>query len=83
MFFVYILRSLKDKRHYIGYTGDLDRRIKDHNKGKNRSVRGRGPFQLIYKEEFKDALSAQRREKEIKSYKGGNAFKKLIRGPIV
>ena len=33
---------------------------------------------LIYKEMYSDRLEAFTREKQIKSYKGGEAFKKLV-----
>lgn len=78
MYYVYVMRSLKDKRNYIGHTNDLERRLQDHNRGKSKSVRGRGPFELIYSEEVSTKTEAARRENQIKSYKGGEAFKKLI-----
>ncbi len=51
----------------------------DHNKGKNRSTKSRKPFKLIYKETFNNYKQARNREKEIKLYKGGFKFKKLIK----
>jgi putative endonuclease len=51
MYYVYILKSLKDYRHYIGYTADLGKRLLEHNRGKSVSVRNRGPFELLYAEE--------------------------------
>ncbi|HBO98038.1 MAG TPA: endonuclease [Candidatus Omnitrophica bacterium] len=78
MFFVYVLQSQKDQRYYVGYTKDIERRIKDHNRGKSKSVRNRGPFQLIYNEPFATRVDAVNREKQIKRYKGGEAFRKLI-----
>ena len=39
-------------------------------------------WKVIYKEEFQTASEAKLREKIIKSYKGGNAFKKLIAGIV-
>lgn len=33
---------------------------------------------MVYQEEYKTNIEAKRREKMIKSYKGGNAFKKMI-----
>ena len=78
MFVVYVLKSLKDEKHYVGYTKNLERRLEDHNRGKSPSVRDRGPFILVYKENKVSRQEAIRREREIKSYKGGNAFKKLI-----
>jgi putative endonuclease len=78
MAWVYILQSLKDKKYYIGSTGDLTRRLAEHNRGQNKSTKHRKPFKLIYQEEFGEIFDAKNKEKIIKSYKGGNAFKKLI-----
>ena len=82
MYYVYILRSLKDSKYYIGYTGDIERRLQDHNRGKSKAIKYRGPFELIYKEEHKTRIEAIRREIEIKKYKGGNEFKKLLNSPL-
>ena len=78
MYYVYVLKSLKNGQHYIGHTDHLERRLEEHNRGKNNSVKNKGPFELIYKEVYADRLTAIRREREIKRYKGGNAFKKLL-----
>ena len=78
MYCVYILRSLKDHKHYIGYTANLEKRLREHNRGKSISVRQRGPFELLYTEDLRTKIEAIRREKQIKAYKGGEAFKKLI-----
>ena len=78
--FVYILQSLKDGHYYIGETSNVDERIIFHNKGKQRSTKNRIPFRLIITEEFPNREEALKREKIIKSWKGGNAFRKLIEG---
>jgi putative endonuclease len=78
MFYVYILKSKKDRGYYIGYTKDLQQRIEEHNRGKSPSVKLRAPFVLVYQETFQSRILAIRREKQIKAYKGGNAFEKLI-----
>jgi len=79
MFFVYIIRSIKTKKYYVGCTNNIERRLKEHNNNKTFSLKNRGPFELIYKEEYSTLKEARKREKEIKSYKGGNAFKRLLR----
>ena len=79
-YYVYIIRSLKDNRYYIGSTSDLAGRLAYHNSGRQRSTRHRIPFELVYSEEYPDQGSALRRERQIKSYKGGDAFRKLING---
>ncbi len=78
MFYVYILQSIKNGRYYIGSTSDIQRRLIEHNHGKNISTRNKGPYKLIYSEEFESRQLASKREYLIKSYKGGNAFKKLL-----
>jgi putative endonuclease len=77
-YFVYVLQSQKDKKNYIGSTSDIKKRIAFHNAGLQRSTRTRIPFELIYNEEFPSKREALRRERYLKSLKGGEAFKKLI-----
>lgn len=78
MFYAYIIKSLSTGKFYIGSTADIEKRLKRHNSGYTRSIAKNRPFQLIYNEEFKTREEAYRRERQIKSYKGGNAFKKLV-----
>ena len=82
MYTTYILKSNKTKRHYIGSTNNLSRRIEEHNRGQTRSTRQNGKWLLIYREVFDSNIEAKRREKQIKSYKGGNAFRSLLAGVV-
>ena len=77
-YFVYILQSLKDHKYYIGSSADVFKRLHYHNAGKQRSTKHRTPFELIYFEECNSKKEALIREKQIKSFKGGQAFKKLL-----
>ena len=76
--YVYILQSLKDGGYYIGETHSVDARLEFHNSGKQRSTKGRRPFKVVLIEVYPDRRTALKREKEIKSWKGGNRFKELI-----
>ncbi|NCO44703.1 GIY-YIG nuclease family protein [Candidatus Wolfebacteria bacterium] len=67
MYFVYILRSRKDNNVYIGITSDIERRLKQHNSGKNLSTKYRTPFDLIYSEKTENRVDARNREKYFKS----------------
>lgn len=78
MFYIYILKSSIVQRHYIGSTADLERRLLDHNIGKVKSTKAYKPWELIYSESFTTRNEALKREKQIKSYKCGEAFKKLL-----
>lgn len=79
MFFIYILRSQKSGRHYIGFTHNIQERLQFHNSGRVKATKSKGPWKVIYQESFSTAKEARRREYEIKSYKGGNSLKRLIR----
>ena len=79
-YYVYILKSLKDHKYYIGSTADVAARLRFHNAALQRSTRHRIPFILILDEIFPDKASALKRENQIKNYKGGEAFKKIIEG---
>lgn len=78
MHFVYVLRSISYKRYYIGSTKDLENRLNYHNSGRVKSTKAHKPWNIIYTESFNTKSEAIKREKQIKSYKGGNAFKRLI-----
>ena len=78
MYLVYILQSLKDKSYYIGHAQDLKVRLKRHNSGRVRSTKSQLPWMLVYQEEYQTKQEAYRRELQIKRYKGGEAFKKLL-----
>jgi putative endonuclease len=79
-YYVYILQSQKDNKYYIGETADVAARLLFHNSGKQRSTKNRIPFVIILVEEFETRVDALKREKQIKSWKAGNAFKTLIAG---
>ena len=78
MWFVYVLKSLKDGKYYIGSTSDLKRRIHQHNQGGNTSTKHRRPLELVYSETYNTEEEAVAREFLIKRYKGGQAFKRLV-----
>ncbi len=66
MHYTYMLEC-KDGTYYIGYTNDLEKRIKAHNEGKGaKYTKGRGPVKLVYYEEYEEKTTAMRREWEMK-----------------
>jgi putative endonuclease len=77
MYYVYILKSLKDKKLYIGSTNDLKIRIQDHNAGKVESTKYRRPLKLIYCEAYRTEAEAREREKQLKRY--GKVYAQLKR----
>ena len=69
-FYTYILQSIKDGEHYIGYTSNLKRRIEEHSKGLTKSTKIRRPFKLIYYEACLDQRDAKQRERYMKTTAG-------------
>jgi putative endonuclease len=70
MYTVYILKSSKDKKRYIGFTDNLERRLFEHNSGKVTSTKHLKPLQLIYSEQFDFKIDAMNREKFFKTHSG-------------
>lgn len=66
MYYVYVMRSLKDGRLYKGFTSNLKRRIKEHNSGQTKSTKGFVPWELIYFEKVNSREEARNREKYLK-----------------
>jgi len=66
MFYVYLLKSQKDKNLYIGLTNNLERRVKEHNSGLVPSTKLRNPFDLVYCEGYKSEKDAWKRERNLK-----------------
>ncbi len=69
MFYVYVLKSSKDKQLYIGYTKDLKQRLEKHNSKKIFSTAKRTPLDLVYYEAFKSQQDATAREQKLKEFK--------------
>lgn len=64
---LYILRC-RDGSLYTGITTDVEKRFEAHNCGKGaKYTRGRGPLELVYREECGDHSTALKRELEIKA----------------
>lgn len=70
LYTVYILKSKLYNRYYIGCTSNVNKRIKCHNSGKNKSTKPYKPWDLIYNETFKDKKTAFKREWYLKHPKG-------------
>jgi putative endonuclease len=78
MFVVYILYSSKLDRYYIGHTENIENRLMLHNAGKVRSTKNGIPWVIKHIENFNNRNDVYRRELQIKKFKSGRAFIKLI-----
>jgi len=73
MFYVYVIQSKSDSGLYIGMSGDLRRRFREHQNGESQSTKGRRPWKLIYYEAYLETKDAAGREIFLKSG-GGRIF---------
>ncbi|HAB54502.1 MAG: excinuclease ABC subunit C [Ignavibacteria bacterium RIFOXYB2_FULL_35_12] len=78
-FYIYVLRSLKDNKYYVGYTSDLNKRVKEHNNGMVTSTKNRVPFILVYWEGCLNQQDATTREKYLKTAWGKRYIKNRIK----
>ncbi len=79
MYYVYVLRSVRDKKLYSGYTADLKQRFNYHNQGKVDATKNRKPYTLIYYEAYLHQQDATTREKFFKTQWGRNYIKRVLK----
>lgn len=82
-YYVYVLLSRKDKKFYIGSTGDLKRRFSQHTRGENVSTSYRGPFDLVHYEYFISKRDALAREKYLKSGYGHTQLESILKNTLM
>ena len=75
---VYVLRSKKDGKLYVGFTHDINKRVSEHNLGKVDVTKKRRPFDLVYCELFKNEYDARKREYYYKSGWGRRHLMKTL-----
>lgn len=81
--YVYVLRSLKDKQFYIGFTNNVRRRFLQHQNGENISTAPRRPFELLYFEAHTSKEDAIRREDYFKTTKGKVTLRQVLRNALL
>jgi len=77
-FSVYILQSETTGRFYVGQTKSLQERVNYHNANYSRSLKNRGPWKLLYHEEYASRTEAVKREIQIKRQKNRRFIEDLV-----
>ena len=77
-FHVYILQSQTTSRYYIGQTANVEERLAYHNANYSRALKNRGPWQLVFREEFATRSEAMKRERQLKSWKDRAMIERLV-----
>ena len=77
-YYVYVLKSQKDDKLYIGKTKNLKERLRQHCKGQVRATKGRRPVKLVYYEAYKNKKEWSKQELFYKSGIGREVLKYKI-----
>ncbi len=67
MYFVYILYSKAFDKYYIGHTSSIERRIKEHNQGFNKSTKPYIPWELLDSVKKNEKAEAYQLELKLKN----------------
>ena len=77
MFYVYVLRSEKTGRRYVGSCEDLTDRLRRHNARESKATKHGVPWTLLHRESFLTRHEAVMRERYYKTGRGRNELDNL------
>ncbi|MBU0612563.1 GIY-YIG nuclease family protein [Patescibacteria group bacterium] len=83
MYYVYVLQSKKDLGLYIGYTKEINKRLKAHASGKVKSTKNRRPLVPVYYEGYLGKKDATARERHLKTHQQRNFLKEQIKNSLM
>src|SRR3990167_9466706 len=74
MYTVYVLKSRKIARTYVGFTSEINKRLADHNNGRVSATKAYRPWVIVYTEECESLASEENRKLY---WKGGEGRRNL------
>jgi len=77
LYYVYVLRSQKTRRRYVGSCEDLASRLAQHNRGESKSTLHGVPWTLLHHEAFATRAEAFGRERYFKTGRGRDELDEL------
>ncbi len=75
---VYILKSQKNGRYYIGSAENVARRVSQHNEGRVKATEFIRPLKLVFQQEYSDVTLARRIEYRLKALKRRDILERII-----
>jgi putative endonuclease len=66
MYYVYIIENLQSGIFYKGSTSDYLRRLNEHNDNLNKYTKGKGPWKLVFVQQYETKTEALLKEKKLK-----------------
>src|SRR5438477_322481 len=82
MFHVYVLRSERTGRRYVGSCKDLCKRLRRHNAGLVSATKNGIPWTLVHSETFLTRSEAIMRERYFKTGRGRNELDRIDSRPV-
>jgi putative endonuclease len=70
MFHVYVLKSSKTGRRYVGSCENLNDRLRRHNNGESKATKHGIPWILLHSEKFETRAAAMTKERYYKTGRG-------------
>jgi predicted GIY-YIG superfamily endonuclease len=70
MYYVYAIKSQIDGRVYVGFSNELEQRVKAHNAGQSNYTAKHKPWTLIFYAAFESERTAKSFEHYLKSHSG-------------
>jgi predicted GIY-YIG superfamily endonuclease len=83
MFFVYILYSKTINQTYVGFTTNLDKRLKNHKENPTRTTSRAADYKLIWYASFSSRELAELFEKYLKTHSGRAFMNKRLIGDLM
>ncbi|MCH7723113.1 MAG: GIY-YIG nuclease family protein [Bacteroidetes bacterium] len=80
---LYILRSIKDYKYYVGISKNPRRRLEYHNTIEKGFTSRYRPWKIVFTKKFKTKAEAMTAEKKVKGWKSKKMIEKLINGEII
>ncbi|PIZ64450.1 hypothetical protein CO051_04760 [Candidatus Roizmanbacteria bacterium CG_4_9_14_0_2_um_filter_39_13] len=75
---LYILKSEKYNRYYIGSTNNLKRRLAEHNLGKTLSTKFIRPLKAVFIQDYEMIEEARSIERKLKKFKSRIILERII-----
>jgi len=77
--YLYILKSEKLDKYYIGSSDNPNRRLNNqHNRGFVRATKSGIPWKIVFQQEYIDLIMARKIEYKLKTYKSRKIIEKII-----
>lgn len=79
MAYVYILKSEKSGKYYIGSTGNIRERVRQHNSGNVTFTRNLRPLVLVLVQKYSNITEAKEIERRLKALKRRDYIDRIVK----